>query len=346
MRRVCLAIAFALFGLPTFAAESIYTVKDVPVAATAAASVEAYSIAINQGRPRAWTILYRRLTKQQDWSRQPQLDDLAIQHLIRTFVINNEKRSTTRYVADVTYVFAQGAVERLLRANGIPYAETQGARFMVVPMSPAYAPHGAWTSVWSDPRFANALVPVVPPDPGDSGALANLNFDSASMGDVQGAASHVHAEQVVLAMLSVANGHVTVKLRRLPAGPIAASIDVPAPQGKPAATVYPAVADAVASAIEDGWKGKAAVDFSQKSHLTVEAKIDTLSSWASLQGKLGTLPIIIGVDTVALDTGEARFNITYAGTMDQLHSALNDAGLSMTQKAGLWWIAPTQTAAQ
>lgn len=338
MRLVCLAIAFALFGLPVSAAESVFTVKDVPVDATAAASVEAYSIAINQGRPRAWNILYRRLTKQQDWSRQPQLDDLGIQHLIRTFVINNEKRSTTRYVANVTYVFSQGAVERLLRANGIPYAETQGAKFLIVPMSPAYSPRAPWTSVWNDPHYANGLVPVVPPDPSDAAALASLNFDSASMGDVQGAASRVHAQEAVLAMLTVANGHATVKLRRLGAGQIAPVVDVPVPAGKPPFAI---AADAVAVAVEDAWKGKAAVNFSQKSHLTMDAKISSLSEWASLQTKLSTLPTIVGVDTIAIDTGEVRFNITYAGTADQLHDALNDADLSMTSKAGLWWIAPT-----
>jgi len=345
MRFARLVIAFVLFGLaaPAWGAESVFTVKDVPVDATAAASVEAYSIAINQGRPRAWNILYRRLTKQQDWSRQPQLDDLAIQHLIRTFEINNEKRSTTRYVANVTYVFSQGAVERLLRANGIPYAETQGARFLVIPLSPGYSPKSPWSTVWNDPHFANGLVPVVPPDPSDAGALAGLNFDMASMGDVQSVASRVHAQEVVLALLAVSNGHVSIRLRRLGAAPITPNLDVPVPPGK---QPFAVAADAVASAIEDSWKGRAAVNFSQKSHLTIEAKISTLSEWASLQAKLGTLPTIVGVDTIAIDTGEVRFNIIYAGTLDQLQSALTDADLSMVSKAGMWWIGPTQTVTQ
>ncbi|HSZ74923.1 MAG TPA: hypothetical protein VK779_08885, partial [Rhizomicrobium sp.] len=291
-------------------------------------------------------ILYRRLTKQQDWARQPQLDDLAIQHLIRTFVINNEKRSTTRYVANVTYVFSQGAVERLLRANGIAYAEMQGSRFLIVPMSPGYSPKSPWAMAWNDPRYGSSLVPVVPPEAGDAPALSGLNFDTAGMADVQAIVARTHAQEAVLAQASVVSGHIAVKLRRLPGGPIAPEVDVPIPPGKPAASAYPAAADAVASAIEDAWKGKAAIDFGQKSHLMLEAKISSLSDWASLQAKLGTLPIIVGVDTIAIDTGEVRFNILYAGTMDQLRNALSDAGLSLNQRAGLTWLSPSQTASQ
>lgn len=48
-----LAFAFELAGaLPAHAADSNFTVKNVPVDATAAASVEAQTIAINGGDPR------------------------------------------------------------------------------------------------------------------------------------------------------------------------------------------------------------------------------------------------------------------------------------------------------
>ena len=78
--------------------------------ATAASSTEAYNAALADGRPRAWQILYRRLTRQQDWARQPELDAAALVRITRGYTVANERRSTTRYVADVTYQFNPDAV--------------------------------------------------------------------------------------------------------------------------------------------------------------------------------------------------------------------------------------------
>ena len=73
--------------------------------ATAASSGEASNAAIAQGRAKALQILFRRLTRQADWARQPPLDAAALLRLSRGTNITNERRSTTRYVADVTYMF-------------------------------------------------------------------------------------------------------------------------------------------------------------------------------------------------------------------------------------------------
>src|SRR6201747_409591 len=88
------------FAAPAFAADGPYTVSDVHVDASAASPAEALNAAMAQGRPKGWQILYRRLTRQQDWTRQPELDGAALIRILRDSSIANERRSTTRYVAD------------------------------------------------------------------------------------------------------------------------------------------------------------------------------------------------------------------------------------------------------
>ena len=83
--------------------------------------------------------MFRRLTRQQDWVRQPVLDDAQLQKLITTYFPSNEKRSTRRYVADMTYVFNPDAVARLLQTSGIPYTAAQAKRILVIPMAPGYS---------------------------------------------------------------------------------------------------------------------------------------------------------------------------------------------------------------
>src|ERR1700743_2338421 len=102
-------------------AQELFTVSGVHVDATAASSAEALNLAVAQGRPRAWQILFRRLTREQDWARQPAVDGAALLRLSRGYTIANERRSTTRYVADVTYIFNRDAVSRILQGAGIAF---------------------------------------------------------------------------------------------------------------------------------------------------------------------------------------------------------------------------------
>src|SRR5262245_48296078 len=78
---------------------SLYTVSGVHVDATGASSTEALNAAIAQGRAKAWQTLYRRLTRQADWPKQPALEPAELVRLGRGYNIANERRSTTRYVA-------------------------------------------------------------------------------------------------------------------------------------------------------------------------------------------------------------------------------------------------------
>src|ERR1700744_2552041 len=103
------------------AADPPFTVSGVHVDAPAASSTEAYNAALADGRPKAWQILYRRLTRQADWARQPDLDPAGLVRIMRGYTVANERRSTTRYVADVTYQFNPDAVARLLQRSGIAY---------------------------------------------------------------------------------------------------------------------------------------------------------------------------------------------------------------------------------
>ena len=116
-RTLVLFAAALLLAVPAAAQDSLYTVSGIHVDASGTSSTEALNAAIAQGRGKAFQILYRRLTRQADWTRQPALDSAALLRISRGYTIANERRSTTRYVADVTYMFNPDAVVRTLRAG-------------------------------------------------------------------------------------------------------------------------------------------------------------------------------------------------------------------------------------
>jgi hypothetical protein len=344
MRHISLfpALAFALAVIclspRPAAADGQFTVAGVHVDASSASVAEARNAAVAGGRPTAWHILFRRLTRQQDWARQPTLDNSQLQRLITTYYPSNEMRSTRRYVAEMTYVFNQEAVTRLLQTSGIPYAASTAKRVLVIPMAPTYSRGSSWTAALANPRFAYSVVPFSVPigDAPDMSALDGLAFDTANWTEIEPVAARIRASEAVLIQAVVTGNKLTVTLRRLGAGelPTKTSLEVPMQQG--AQSTYPAAADAAVHAIEDMWKSHAAVDFGQKGKLIVDVRVGSLAQFAGLQNALAGVPNVAGVTVVAMDIGDARLSLSYLGTVDQLRDALAQAGLVLVDRGGTW----------
>src|SRR5438445_10667846 len=140
MSRFWLFVLLAALGLGTPAmaapapAPDLFTVSGIKVDASAESATTARDIAMTQGRPAAWTKLYRRLTAASMWAKQPQLDDNALLRLIRSFEVAGERRSTTRYLAEVIFHFNPVAVRAALRQSNIAYTETRARPTLVIPV--------------------------------------------------------------------------------------------------------------------------------------------------------------------------------------------------------------------
>jgi hypothetical protein len=345
MRRHLVSLAFALLCLAPVAAAAAddpYTVTGIAVDATAASSTEARNIAINSGRPKAWDILFRRLVRQEDWPKRPQLDDLGIQRLIRAYVPTDERRSTTRYVAKITYVFNPDAVRRLFRTANIAYADIASSKpVLVIPMAPRYAVHGAWTNLFANRNAGSVTFALPVGDMMDASMLGALDFNTASWQDLEPIASRVKASDAYLVLATTASGgKIIVKLRHLgpTSSPPIADVVVTNPPNTPGPQAYANAANAAALAIANDWKSRSAVDFGKRAKLTAEVKIDSLEQWGGLLQKLGTVPLVTDVGVVAMNTGEARIVITYAGSQDQLKDSLTQAHVDLSQRSGTWWV--------
>jgi hypothetical protein len=151
---------------PTSAASQagdLYTVNTIRVDATAESAQTARDAAMAQGRPQAWTRIYRRLTPQAMWARQPRLTDAQLFRLIRSFEVVGERRSTTRYLADVTFHFNPVAVRQTLRQAGIAFTETRSRPALVIPVvdDQRFDPASMWAMAWSDDIYRQGLVPMM-----------------------------------------------------------------------------------------------------------------------------------------------------------------------------------------
>lgn len=337
-----LVLLFAAGGAAS--ADNIFAVKGIHVDATAGSASDAKNKAIASGEPQAWTELFRKLTRQQDWSKQPKLDSATLTKILRGYSVANEKRSTTRYVADITYVFNPDAVAKILQGANISFTQMAGKTVLVIPLSPGYAPNSPWAQAWKDPSVVSGLVPVALPsgDEIDQSELHSLGIGTASWADVQPIASRVHATEADVVLASPGSGKIMVQMRRLAPGgqqgglQAMANIAVPVAAGQTPQQAFLAAAQAANGVIQNAWKSKFAINFNQTATLTVDVTLGSLADWAEIQARLATIPTITGVTVVAMNTGAARLNIAYVGGADQLHEALSEANLTLTQNAGGW----------
>ena len=348
--RLLLIICVLAAGLAgAWATEDPYTVSNIPVDASAPSAVEAQTLAINSGRDKAWQALYRKLTKQQDWGHQPVLDPVTLQRMIRSYAVSKERRSTTRFVASMTYVFNPEAVRRVLRQANVAFADVAAKPLLVIPMSPGYAPHTPWTQAFADPHIAKGGVPLALPlgDAVDTSALGALQFGNASWQDIEPAASRVHAKEAWLALAEPGTGHITIKLKRLGAGasPSIPDVNVTVPPKTPPAQAYASAASAAAAAIIDAWKAHSVVDFGKKTKLFASLHVDSLEDWSEMLKRLGSASNVTNVDVVALDIGEAKVAISYVGSQDQLNDQLAHAGLSLASAGGQMWLSRASSSA-
>jgi hypothetical protein len=343
-----LALAVSCLFAGAARADATFEVSGIHVDASGRSTAEARSTAVAGGRAAAWSALYRRLTRQQDWGRQPVLDGNVLGRLITAYVPFSERRSTTRYVAEMTYIFNPDAVARVLQSAGIPYTAVAVRRILLIPMAPGFSRGSPWTAAFASPRFANAPVPFALPtgDAQDMGVLAGLNFDTASWDQVAPAANRIRASEAALVSAVVVGNKLQITIKRVGQGviPSRATVEVPLLQG--AASTYPGAADAVVRAIDEMWKSQHAVDASQRAKLTADVHIDSLVQFATLENTIAGVPNVTQLNVAAMDVGEARLTITYIGTSDQLRAALAQVGVTLTGQGGAWQIKPAAGAGQ
>ena len=322
--------------VPAFAADAPYTVSDIHVDATGSSPAEALNAAMAQGRPKAWQTLYRRLTRQADWARQPDLDPAALIRILRDSAISNERRSTTRYVADVTYTFNSDAVNRLLQQAGIPFAQGVAKRILIVPMSPTFQT-GPWAQALNAPSLKDSVVPFAVAEGTDAATLGSVTFDTASWNDVAAAARRIGATEAALTQVVYANNKVTVNVRRIGLGETAVKASVDVPLQQTISTTYPSAAVAAIGVIEDMWKSRAAIDFTQRGRLVVDVKLASLAQWGAIQTSLAGADDVTSVTVNAMDIGFARITLGYQGSVEQLRDTLGSAGLALAPVRGGGW---------
>jgi hypothetical protein len=327
----------------------------VKVDATADSAAAARSLARIDGQRRALNEVIDRLTGSTDNAKLPKLDDGAITDMVVSFAVANEKMSAVRYLADYTFHFRGSKVRQLLRNADIAFSETPGKPVILVPVYQ----DGDKTVLWEDPnpwRDAWAQRPAGPGPTrldvplGGIGDLTAIDADRARSGDPQALTDIAQRNDGSETLVALATAHrqgdrvtgLDVSLKRYRQGQLVDSRTetVGANPGESETDLMKRAVDAVANAIEHG----APKITNQQATLAVVVPISSLGDWVELRQRLAAVPAIRRVDLLSLSRQQARIEIRYIGSPDQLKSSLAEADLDLDGGDPNWRLLPAGAA--
>lgn len=343
-------VMLALWIVPALAAGEVFTVHGVRVDATAAGAAEARDIALTDGQKIAFDRLMQRLTRQQDWTYLPNPPASEIANLVLGVEVAEERASSTRYIAEVTYAFKPKAVRKLLRSAGIAFSEARAkpALLLAVLETPAgiqlWEDPNPWREAWAKRELSDELVPILLPlnDLADSTLISGQQAITANWAAVSAIAGKYGLENVLIAYAKadgvLGESPLKVQLNRLSAGQETQTQFDFAGGGEAQVQLDNAVEASLGRVYEE-WKAATIVVYGQENVITATIWFDSLQDWMTIRRRLEEAPTVTAIEILGFSPEGAQVRLRYVGTDGQLKITLEQSSVLISRAAGFWEIA-------
>jgi len=337
----------------------------VKVDATADSAAAARELARIDGQRRALGLVVDRLSGSSDNPKLAKLDDKAITDMVESFEVASERMSAVRYIADYTFHFRSSKLRRLVRVADTPPAEggakpavpessgkpavpeSSGKPMVVVPVYK----DSTRTALWDDPnpwrdawaqRSGDAGAVRVTVPLGDASDLAAIDAGRAESGKSDALAAIAQrngGDDAIVALATarrqadkLAGLDLSVKWYRSGRLSDTQGITVDALPGESEGDLLRRAADAAAAAIAGG----ARKNPGQPATLAASVPISSLSDWVMVRDRLASAAAVRRVDLLSLSRQEAKIQIRYVGSAEQLKSSLAEVDLGLGGADPVW----------
>ena len=330
--------------------DSVFDVVGVRVDVTAETAAAARERALGEGQMKAFQMLLDRLVLSDDSGRLPSVRQTEVTALVRDFSVAEEKTSSVRYLASLSYRFKPEDVRRLLVNRGLPFSETRSKPVLVLPV---YQSAGAlllwdepnpWCQAWSLRPESHGLVPLVLPA-GDLADIAAIGAEQAVNGDTQrlsAVAARYRADDTLVAqallLLSPRTGRLELDVAVSRYGLVGREsiLNKAYPVGDTESTqdLLRRAAAEVARLVENDWKSNNLMRFGRPAVLAVAVPVNGLSDWLEIQRRLSAVPVVRQVELVMMSRDEVAINLHYIGEAEQLAQSLRQVDLNLQTSGG------------
>lgn len=344
----CLALALVMAGAlasPGHASDSVYTVANYPVEASAENAVAAKERAIADGQQAAFHSLLKRLVPVTQFPRVQRLATVRAAELVEGVKVRSERNSRTDYIATFDFAFQAKSVRDLLRREGIPFVDEQAPTVTLVAVwrGPG-SDNAAWTNVWRGLDLENALTPVnLQPLRPEISAEAVDGIARADRQAMRAFAGAYASEHLVVAVAQQDAGKFTLVLvGRDAVGPLylqrAYRLDADASYTRELSAVI------ALRTLEGRWKavkataagGSTLSASAGSTDLLIAVEFRGMAEWQDISRKLSGTPGVEELDVAGLSARGARVTLRYGGGAEQLAGELARRGLLLRSNGAAW----------
>jgi Uncharacterized protein conserved in bacteria (DUF2066) len=344
-----------LLGLATVgdaSAQDVFTVSDVLVDETAASADAARTAALAKGESLAWRLLIQRLVLAQDQERVLRVGGAQITDMIRSFSVDDERVSSERYKASLTYRFNADEVRRVIRQQNVPFAESPGPVLLVLPViiqggtATLWTEGESWLQAWQNAPPGHGLIQFRAPF-GDLSDLLAIDAQGALDGNwnlMQPLARQYGADGVLVAVIDT-DGGVGLDLTQYTEAigqqvPVARSPVL----GQSGETLGPerlaAAAELADFSVNEAWKEANLLSMDAASTIVVDVTLNDLADWIAVRKLLKDQAIVESVEPMVLSSTAARLKVTFLGDIVRLQTALRQNGYALVDQGDDWVIYP------
>ncbi|MGB0478674.1 MAG: DUF2066 domain-containing protein [Parvibaculales bacterium] len=351
MKFIRFILAFGLFLVSPVAAGNVFQVDRIKVDVSATSTTLARSTALQQGQARALSIAMRRLAKQEEWEKLPDIRTLDIENMVEVLRISDEKTGPARYLATLSIQFKAAPLRDLLRSYGVAVTEVQSKPALLLPVLEdlqglqAWGEHW-WQTSWRDFDIDNNPAPLLLPLGGlDDSLIANaediLIGDPAKLQML----NDRYGTQTVIVAHALADVEGQLGVTAYIFGEEESDVIVRTYRtGEPHEDMGRVAIDEIASALAERWKQVAAVASDEKQILRVRADYPSLKEWTRLLSRLNEAKLVREVTIVELAKSYAYLDLAYIGSVTQLGGNLGQRGLMLVEGEAGWTVVTEESA--
>lgn len=335
----CLAISVAH--------ADIYEVKGLGVDATAKDAEQAKIAALKSGQEAAFNILVRRLAVVDDPSKLPQFTNAETASLLAGLTIEEERTSSTRYIARLTVRFRPKQVKQLLAQFNIPFADAQAPNILLLavwqkPKAPVlWDTPNPWREAWGKVDASNSITPILLPlgDLTDVSILSVRDVLAGSQDKLAQLKKRYGTDHILIAKAAPSpdGTKINVEVRgESPMGQVEFIQTYPVAGGNLAGASFKAARDFL-SALEVRWKQENQNKAGRGGRVfAITVPFSSLQEWQGLRQAIAAIRGVSSVDIKTLSAQGALVNVRFAGNEEAMAAELASQGLILTNVGNGW----------
>ena len=325
--------------VPTTSRDEIFVVRNIYVDATGDTTALAREQAFADGRAVAFSQLVSRLAVDSSQLDEDTLSDEDITSLLQAFEVNDERTTTGRYIANLTFAFDPAAVRTLLQGRLVDFTETVSKPVLVIPVfrsaqgTRLWDSPNPWMEAWLDFFDTERLVPVVVPF-GDLADVADISIPEALTGDpdsLRKIADRYEAGDAIVALAEPFDGGLSVTLNRYSESGAPSVETLLVPSADSLGSLLTAGVQQSTETIEAEWRERTRVRPTDNNVLAVLVPVAVAADWFQTQARLARVPTITATKIISLSATEAVLEFEFIGSETQLQTALAQQNLMLEQ---------------